>query len=110
MAAVGPVPDIGKDRILIMTLDNFAEVTRRIIATQGFADFQPTACFPSRREVRVLSELPPGQDAEVFSIDWARGLAEPDESFLIAVKVSAATFKVIRVVGAMTESRIFQAE
>lgn len=93
-----------------MTLDNFAELTQRIIATQGFADFQPTACFPSRREVRVLSDLPAGQDAEVSSMDWARGLAEPDESFLVAVKVSAVTFKVIRVAGATTESRIFRAE
>lgn len=93
-----------------MTLDDFSEVTQRIIATQGFADFRPTACFPGRRELRVLSELPPGQDAEVSAMDWARGLAKPDEEFLIAVKVSPVSFKVTRAVGAMTESRVFQAE
>lgn len=93
-----------------MTLDDFAEVTQRIIATQGFADFRPTACFPGRREIRVLSELPPGQNTEVSSMAWARGLAESDEEFLIALKVSTLSFKVTRVFGAMTESRAFQAE
>lgn len=93
-----------------MTLDDFAEVTQRIIAKQGFADFQSTACFPSRREVRVLSELPLDQDVEASSMEWARGLAGLDEGFLVAVKVSSASFKVIRVVGATTESRVFQVE
>lgn len=92
-----------------MTLDDFAEVTQRIIANQGFADFRPTACFPIRREIRVLSELPKGQDVEIASMDWARGLAGPDEDFLIAFKVSPVSFKVIRVAGAITESQLFRA-
>ena len=41
-----------------MSPADFATITHRVIRTQGFADFQPTACFPERSDIRALAGVP----------------------------------------------------
>jgi hypothetical protein len=40
------------------TLNEFAAMTKRIIASDGFDDYLPTAIYPGRRHVVLLEELP----------------------------------------------------
>lgn len=90
-----------------MTVDEFAGVTQRVIAANGFAEFQPTACFPTRQSIRSLAGFPPHQDPELPVLKWASGIAKSGEEFLVAFKISATHFKVIRQLGASRESETY---
>ena len=79
-----------------MTTKEFAVITRRVIAKGGFEEFQPTACYPERREVKSLAGLPADIDTEEAVLDWAWRGAENDEEFLVAFKISDDYFRVIR--------------
>ena len=79
-----------------MTTSEFAVITRRVIAKEGFEEFQPTACYPERREVKTLAGLPPNVDAEEAALDWAFRGADNDEEFLLAFKISDDCFRVVR--------------
>lgn len=93
-----------------MTLSDFAAITQRVIADQGFEEFQPTACFPSRRDVRALAGVPVDEDVRTIVIEWAKGIAEPGEEFLVAFKTSHNTFKVVRLAGPLEEEAEFKVE
>lgn len=93
-----------------MTPSDFAAITQRVVAEQGFDEFQPTACFPSRRDIRALAGVPEDEDVRTIVIDWARGIADPGEEFLVAFKTSHNTFKVVRLEGAVQEEADFQVE
>jgi len=54
-----------------MTLDEFSDTTQRIISNDGFEEYQPTACYPARREIKVLTGLPPDIEPENAVLDWA---------------------------------------
>jgi hypothetical protein len=90
-----------------MTPANFAEITRNVIRKQGFEDFQPTACFPERREVRVLADVPSDVDVRIAVVEWARGIAGPSEEFLVAFKSSVQEFTVVRFEGSSEEEQVF---
>ena len=79
-----------------MTADEFAQITHRVIQRDGFDDFLPVACFPARRQIRMLKGLPPDVAPEQATIEWASGLAEPDEEYLVAFKVDNERFKIVR--------------
>jgi hypothetical protein len=79
-----------------MTLDQFAEMTRRVIADQGFDEFQPTACFPERRHVKSLAGLPDDIDPEQPVLEWAMNSADENEEFLVAFKIGDNHFRVVR--------------
>jgi len=93
-----------------MTPSDFAEITQRVIADQGFDEFQPTACFPTRRNIRALAGVPADKDIKTVVIEWAREIADPGEEFLVAFKTSHNTFKVIRLVGTLEEEEEFEVE
>ncbi len=93
-----------------MTPSDFAAITQRVVAEQGFQEFQPTACFPSRRELRALAGVPADEDIRKIVIEWAKGIADPDEEFLVAFKTSDNTFKVVRLEGTLEEEAEFQVE
>lgn len=93
-----------------MTPSDFAAITQRVVAAQGFKEFQPTACFPRRREVRALAGVSADGDIRTIIIEWARGIAAPGEEFLVAFKTSDNTFKVIRLKGTLEEEAEFQVE
>jgi hypothetical protein len=79
-----------------MTLDQFATITRQVIVKEGFANFQPTACYPARREVKTLAGLPSDIDPESPVLEWAARSAAPGEEFLVAFKVTTECFRIIR--------------
>ena len=79
-----------------MTPNEFAVITRRVIANEGFEEFQPTACYPERREVKSLAGLPADIDPEEPVLDWAFRGAVNDEEFLVAFKISQDCFRVVR--------------
>ncbi len=93
-----------------MNLNQFASITQRVIAEDGFGEFLPVACFPERQEVRALADLPSDIDIEATATEWAKEIAKPDEEFLIAFKCSAQEFKIIRIVSADKTSAVFLVE
>jgi hypothetical protein len=93
--------------ILAMTLDEFAETTQNVVASGGFADYQPTAVFPARKEFRVLAGAPPDL-TETKIVEWATKQAKGNEEFLVAFKVDSKHFKVVRYVGGkQTDSKVY---
>lgn len=79
-----------------MTLDQFAEITKSVIENQGFDEFQPSACFPERRQVKSLAGLPTDVEPEEPVFEWASDSAGDDEEFLVAFKTSEKQFRVLR--------------
>jgi len=90
-----------------MTLDEFSIVTRRIISNQGFEDFLPTACYPLRRHVQTLVDLAKDINPEEPTLTWASKAAQDGEEFLVAFKIDATHFKVIRRIGSYSEDELY---
>ncbi|HEX4591014.1 MAG TPA: hypothetical protein VH120_13845 [Gemmataceae bacterium] len=90
-----------------MTVEQFADITYRIIGKQGFDGFLPTACYPEKSEVCVLEGMPNDVEPESTVLDWATRSAGSDEEFLVAFKSGPAEFRVIRRQGASKESAQF---
>jgi hypothetical protein len=90
-----------------MTLDEFSETTQYIISKEGFDYYLPTACYPARREIKVLTGLPSHVDPEKPVLDWAAKSAEINEEFLVAFKIDGDRFKIIRRVGPFSEDEIY---
>jgi len=78
-----------------MKSDQFAEVTRSVISKQGFENFQPTVCFPERRQIRALAGVPDTESQETATRRWAAKLANASEEYLIAYKCSSTEFAVV---------------
>jgi hypothetical protein len=89
------------------SIASFAEITRRIIAEDGFAEYLPTVLYPERKHIMVLEGVPSSVDLESVSLDWAKSNAIDDEDFLVAFKVSNTQFKIIRRTGFSFEAEIF---
>ena len=91
-------------------MDAFAAMTQRVIASDGFEAYLPTACYPERRVLRVLEGAPESLDLEAIVLDWAMAAKEGDEELLVAFKVASAHFKVVRRAGGSIEERVYPAE
>lgn len=91
-----------------MTIDQFATMTKRIIASVGFEEFLPTACYTEQQEIAALEGLPPDIDPEPAVLKWAAKKARNGELFLVAFKSGASEFTVVRVQGAKRESEVFE--
>ena len=91
------------------TLDEFAKTTQNVIAKGGFDEFQPTAIYPARKQIKVLARLPTNvADTEARILWWAARPAQKGEEFLVAFKIDSRHFKIIRCVGAEeTGSKIY---
>jgi len=90
-----------------VTLDEFAETTRFIIANEGIDRFLPTACYPFRKQIKVLAGLPPELDPNQAVIEWAAKEAQMNEEFLVAFPVDSQRFKIIRTVGPFSENETY---
>ena len=88
-------------------MDAFAAMTQRVIADDGFAQYLPTACYPDRRVLRVLEGAPESVDLERIALDWALDAAEGDEEVLVAFRVDAMHFKVVRRAEGAAEHRVY---
>lgn len=80
----------------MVTVDEFAEITKRVIARDGFDDYLPTAIYPRRSHIVVLDSVPGEADPESIATSWAAKGALDGEEYLVAFKVSSSAFKVIR--------------
>jgi hypothetical protein len=89
------------------TIEEFARITKRIIARDGFDGYLPTALYPGRKHVVVLEGVPPNSDLESIAVEWAAKGAVGDEEFLVAFKVGPNTFKVVRRHSRVQEERVF---
>ena len=71
------------------------ELTQRIIAEDGFANYLPTLLLLARREVRVLDAVDADGAPALGISDWLAEQVEPDEDFLVAFKADDAHFMVV---------------
>jgi hypothetical protein len=90
-----------------VTLDEFAETTRFIIANEGIERFLPTACYPARRQITVMAGLSPEADTEKTVLEWAARAAQAGEEFLVAFAIDPHRFKIIRTIGPFAEDEVF---
>lgn len=91
-----------------MTIDEFAAMTRRVIAADGLDGFLPTACYPDRQELAALQGLPADTEPEPAVLAWAAKKARRGEPYLVAFRSGPTEFTVVRVAGAEWESAAFQ--
>lgn len=88
-------------------MDAFAGMTRRLIASDGFDGYLPTACYPERRVLRVLEDAPYTEGLEPIALDWALSRREGDEEVLVAFKLDASHFKVVRRAAGLAEECVY---
>jgi hypothetical protein len=90
-----------------MRIDEFASITRRVIANEGFDDFVPVACYPQRSEIRALTDLPDDNNLETEILNWAAQHATKGEEYLVAYKSGASEFTIIKQKGNKRKSEKF---
>lgn len=78
------------------TIDEFAKITSRVIARDGFDDYLPTAIYPERNHIVLLEGVLENVDLEPIATCWAAEGAIGDEEYLVAFKISSTQFKIIR--------------
>ncbi len=81
-----------------MLLEDFAEITQRVIRKDGFDGFLPTLCLPEQKHITVLEGVPDEKQPEIrsISLEWARRKAGEQEEFLLALREDEASFRIIR--------------
>ena len=77
-----------------------------MIASDGFDAYLPTACYPERRVLRVLEDVP-DEELESIALEWALSRQEGDEEVLVAFKVDASHFKVVRRAEGLAEECVY---
>jgi hypothetical protein len=93
----------------VVTLPEFARITRRAIASDGFGGYLPTALYPDRREVIVLEGVPEDVSVESAARRWAFERAKDGEEVLVAFKISSTRFKIVRQHEGQVEEQEFDA-
>jgi hypothetical protein len=91
----------------VPTVEEFARVTRNVIADEGFDDYLPTVLYPDRAHIAALEGVPAQEDLETIALEWAAHGAIGDEEFLVAFKIAPTKFKVIRRNGGSREEAVF---
>jgi hypothetical protein len=93
-----------------MDIGSFAAMNQRVIATEGFDQYLPTACYPERRVLRMLEDAPNTFDLEAIALEWAMAAAEGEEEVLVAFKIDPEHFKVMRRAEGHTEVGVYPAQ
>lgn len=76
-------------------IEGFAEITRGVIASEGFEQFNPTLIVPARRILRALDGIPEGVDVEQAAMKWAEGAVESGDEYVLAYKLNARQFRIV---------------
>jgi hypothetical protein len=89
----------------------FAEITRRVIARDGFDSYLPTLCLPARKHISVLEGIPAKKLERVrdIALAWAEEKAGPDAEYFLAYKEDADRFRIVHRHSAGREERLFSA-
>lgn len=82
-------------------------MTRRVIESDGFDACLPTACYPERRVLRMLEGAPDSEEVEAIALDWAASEREGEEEMLVAFKISALLFKIVRRAPGIEEEGVY---
>jgi hypothetical protein len=90
-----------------MTIDQFADITRRVILKDSPEKFLPTALYPSRLEIVALDDLPAVDDPVALAVEWASSRARGGEEFLLAVLLTPEQFVVVHQHDGTLETRRF---
>lgn len=95
-----------------MRLEDFAEITQRVIRKEGFDGFLPTLCLPEQKHLTVLEGVPEGRPPEMRSLvlAWARRNAGDQQEFLVAFREGNLSFRIVRSLGGVLEERVFVIE
>ena len=78
-----------------MTVDDFVDVTQRVIARDGFEDYIPALVLPQRSHVIVLEGIPSGVNVDTAARAWAARESEDREDFFLSFKADRHHFKVV---------------
>ena len=88
-------------------MDEFAKMTLAVISDCGFEKYNPTAIYPARSHINSVV----GMGSEVLPeeplLEWAAQQAGNNEEFLVAFKIDANHFKIIRRIGSYSEDEIY---
>lgn len=93
-----------------MTIADFAGMTQRIIANDGFDGYLPTLARPVIRKIAVLEGVPADVDVEEAAKEWADKSVEPGEEYFLAFKISSTHFRIVHSTGEHREQADFPAE
>ena len=93
-----------------MDIEQFASITRNVILDCGLEEFQPTVCFPERKDVKSLAGVPRDEEHEPIALRWAASSAQPEEEYLVAFKCSRIEFKVVRFERGIREHKVYEVE
>ncbi len=74
----------------------------------GAMPMRPTAVFPNRRFLQVLTDLPATENNKKAALEWAAMEARNGEEFLSALKVGSDRVRIIRRVAPFSEDEIFE--
>jgi hypothetical protein len=89
------------------SIEEFANITRKVISSEGFDEYLPTVLYPNRKSLAALDGVPQNEDLEPIAVAWATKGAIGDEEFLVAFKISGTRFKIVRRSAGHFESGIF---
>ena len=79
-----------------MTIDEYAQQTRELIALIGISEFQASFDCPNPTCLHGIADLPTSEDQWDMCMARFRDSARQGEEFMVAFKVSECQFKVIR--------------
>ncbi len=79
-----------------MDINDFAEMTQEVIASDGFEGYLPTLILPQRMVISALEGIPDGVDVEQAALEWAAKIAKAGEEYLLAYKINDHQFRVVR--------------
>jgi len=94
-----------------LNISGFAEITRRVIARDGFDGYLPTLCLPERKNIKVLEGIPESNFDEMraIALEWADEAANHDEEYFLAYKEDSERFRVLHRDAEGTEEESFLA-
>jgi hypothetical protein len=92
-----------------VSIEDFAEITRRVIRKNGFDDFMPTLCLPEQKHITVLEGVPEGKRSEMrtISLELAQRRADRKEEFLLAFREDDSSFRIVRRFKGKIRERVF---
>jgi len=92
-----------------MNIQEFAEMTNRIIARDGFDNYLPTLCIPMKRYITVLEGVPEDEQIHIreIALEWAEEKTEPSEEYFLVYKENSESFRIIHQYEGGTEEKSF---
>ena len=81
-----------------MEINDFAEITQKVIEGTPFENYIPTLCLPARGQINALEGIPPEEEPNLreIALDWAVKSTDAEEEFLVAFRDGPSHFRIIR--------------